>query len=201
MLSVPIRKKTENKRVLWHATWPHPNPGQRETMTIRYSIVGLILACLAAPLAALAHGPKDLPDDPALREQYRAGLVAYHKSDYATALEKWRPLAEQGSSAAQLFIGFMHANGQGLPKDDAKAAEWYGEAAERDNTVGQVRLAIMYRDGSGVAVDRVKALFWVKMAGRKENHMQKIGQALQRSLEEAMTREEIAAAEEIFRAR
>jgi TPR repeat protein len=170
-------------------------------MTIRYSIVALILTCLAASPAALAHGPKDLPDDPALQQQYREGFAAYQQNDYATALEKWRPLAEQGSSAAQLFIGFMYAGGLGVAKDNAAAAKWYGEAAERDNTVGQVRLAIMYRDGSGVAVDRVKAMFWVKMAGRKENHMQKIGQALQRSLEQVMSPEEIAAAEEMFRAR
>ena len=170
-------------------------------MTIRYGIVGLILGCLAASPAALAHGPKDLPDDPALIAQYRAAFAAYQQNDYATALAKWRPLAENGSSAAQLFIGFMYAGGHGVAKDDAKAAYWYAEAAERDNTVGQVRLAIMYRDGRGVEADRTKALFWAKMAGRKENHMQKIGQAMQRSLEQAMSPEEIAAAEEMFRAR
>ena len=165
---------------------------------LRHSIVGLILACLAVPLAALAHGPKDLPDDPKLLNQYKEGHAAYQQSDYATAHAKWLPLAEQGSSAAQLFIGFMYANGQGRPRDEAAAAEWYGEAAERDNTVAQVRLAILYRDGSGVQADRVKSLFWVKMAGRTENHMQKIAQALQHALEEAMTKEEIAAAERLF---
>ncbi|MDH3229600.1 MAG: sel1 repeat family protein [Alphaproteobacteria bacterium] len=166
-------------------------------MALKYGIPGLILA-IAIPLAALAHGPKDLPDDPKLLDQYKQGYAAYQQNDYATALDKWRPLAEQGSSAAQLFLGFMHVNGQSVPKDAAKAAYWYSEAAERDNMVAQVRLALMYRDGSGVAVDRAKALFWVKMAGRTENHMQKIAQALQRSLEAAMTREEIAAAERLF---
>ena len=92
----------------------------------------------------------------------------------------------------------MYANGQGRPRDDAAAAEWYREAAERENTVAQVRLAILYRDGSGVQADRVKSLFWLKMAGCTENHMQKIAQALQRALEEAMTKEEIAAAERLF---
>ena len=167
-------------------------------MKIKHGIVVLILACLAVPLTASAHGPKDLPDDPQLLNQYKEGYAAYQQSDYATALAKWLPLAEQGSPAAQLFIGFMYANGQGRPKDDAAAAKWYAEAAERDNTVAQVRLAILYRDGSGVAVDRVKALFWVKMAGRTENHMQKIARALQLPLEVVMTREEIAAAERLF---
>jgi len=166
---------------------------------IRHSISGLILV-VAVPLAALAHGPKDLPDDPQLLAQYRQAFAAYQRDDYATAGEKWRPLAEQGSSAAQLFLGFMQAQGQGTPKDPAKAVYWYSEAAERDNMVAQVRLAIMYRDGTGVPADRVRALLWLKMAGRTENHMQKIAQAMQRALEADMTAEEIAAAEELFHA-
>ncbi|UCH75280.1 MAG: sel1 repeat family protein [Rhodospirillales bacterium] len=166
-------------------------------MTLKQVFWGLLLAALLSP-TAVAHGPKDLPDDPNLLEQYRQGHTAYRNDDYAAAQRHWQPLADQGSSAAQLFLGFMHANGQGVPKDGEKAAYWYAEAAERDNAVAQIRLALIYRDGSGVAVDRVKALFWAKMAGRAENHMQKIGQALQRSLEEIMTREEIAAAEEMF---
>jgi len=166
-------------------------------MFVRYGVAGLILA-ISLPFAALAHGPKDLPDDPQLLAQYRQGFAAYQKDDFATALEKWRPLAEQGSSAAQLFLGFIQANGQGVQKDNAQAVHWYGEAAERDNMVAQVRLAIMYRDGTGVAADRAKALFWARMAARTENHMQKIAQALQRSLEETMTPDEIATAEELF---
>jgi len=162
-------------------------------MALKDNVPGLILA-LAVPLVALAHGPKDLPDDPKLLKQYKDGYAAYQKDDYTTALNKWLPLAEQGSSAAQLFLGFMYANGQGLPKDNAAAAKWYGEAAERDNTVAQVRLAIMYRDGRGVPVNRVKALHLAKQAGRKENHMQKIAEALQRSLEKTMTKQEIDAA-------
>jgi len=166
-------------------------------MALKHTIPGLVLA-LAVPLAALAHGPKDLPNEPGLLKQYQDGYAAYQKDDFATALSKWRPLAEQGSSAAQLFVGFMHANGQGLPKDDAAAAKWYGEAAERDNVVAQVRLAIMYRDGRGVAVDRAKALYLAKQAGRKDNHMQKVAEALQRSLEKAMTKQEIDAAARLF---
>lgn len=153
-----------------------------------------LMVALALPLVALAHGPKDLPKDPKLLKQYQEGYEAYQQDDYAVALAKWRPLARQGSSAAQLFIGFMYANGQGVPKNGATAAEWYGEAAERDNVVAQVRLALMYRDGRGMPANRVKALYLLKQAGRKESHMQKIARALQRSLEKVMTRKEIDAA-------
>lgn len=153
---------------------------------------------LAVPPVALAHGPNAIPDDPELLRQYQAGFQANQQGDYATALEKWVPLAEQGSSAAQLFLGFMYENAQGMPKDEAAAANWYGEAAERDNMVAQVRLAIIYRDGRGVPADRVKALFWASMAARTENHMQKIGKALQGNLKADMTAEEIAASEQLL---
>ncbi|MDH5410679.1 MAG: sel1 repeat family protein [Alphaproteobacteria bacterium] len=166
-------------------------------MMMKYSIVGLIMV-IAMPLTALAHGPKDLPDDPALISQYRAGFAAYQQNDYAVAMEKWRPLAEKGSAAAQIFLGFMYAGGLGVTQDNAAAVHWYGEAAERDNTLAQVRLAIMYRDGVGVTADRVKALFWVLKAGHMENHMQKIAMALQGDLKKDMTPAEVDAAERLF---
>ncbi len=32
---------------------------------------------------------------------YNAGVAAYKRGDYATALREWRPLAEQGNAGAQ----------------------------------------------------------------------------------------------------
>ncbi len=145
-------------------------------------------------LLALTSG---LPPRELLR-QYQAGFQANQQGDYATAHEKLVPLAEQGSSAAQIFVGFMYENAQGVPKDEAAAANWYREAAERDNMIAQVRLAIIYRDGRGVPQDSVKALAWASMAARGENHMQSIAKALQRKLKAGMTAEEIAAGERLF---
>ena len=104
---------------------------------------------------------------------------------------------KQGSSAAQLFIGFMYANGQGVPKNETAAAKWFAEAAGQDNVVAEVKLALMYRDGRGVPVNRAKALYLVEQAARKESHMQKIAQVLQRSLEKVMTKQEIDTAAEL----
>jgi len=164
---------------------------------LRYGILGLIVA-LAFPLAAAAHGPNAVPDNPELLRQYQAGFQAHQQADYATAFEKWMPLAKKGSSAAQLFVGFMYDKGQGVPKDSTAAAGWYREAAERDNMVAQVRLAIMYRDGRGVPEDRIKAWVWAGMAARKEDHMHRIGLALQRDLKAVMTQQELAEAEALF---
>jgi TPR repeat protein len=154
--------------------------------------IGVLLAALfalALPLTAEAHGRKAVPSDPALLEQYRAGLSAYLNGDYATALEAWRPLAERQteSSAVQLFLGFMHAGGLGLAKDPAAAAGWYRRAAEQDNMVAQIRLGLLHRRGEGMAQDPVQAYLWASLAARQESHVQKLAQALQEALAAEMT--------------
>lgn len=59
----------------------------------------VFLACLAAPLPALAG--------------YDEGVAAYRTGDYATALAGLRPLAEQGNAGAQWTVGLMYAQGSG----------------------------------------------------------------------------------------
>ncbi len=157
-----------------------------------------LVAALFFPLTALAHGPDAVPDAPELRRQYGEAFQAYQKGDYVTARTKWLPLAEGGSSAAQLFVGFIYDNGQGVAKDDAAAAAWYRESAERGNMVAQIRLALMYRAGRGVPQDRVQAWVWAGMAARKEDHMHRIGRSLQRELAEVMTSDERAEAERLL---
>ena len=38
---------------------------------------------------------------------FQTGLDAYDRGDYATALEEWRPLAEQGHAEAQVGLALM----------------------------------------------------------------------------------------------
>ena len=64
-----------------------------------------ICAALAAPVAA---------------QDYNAGLDAAMAGDFATALENWRPLAEQGDADAQGTLGIMYDTGQGVLQDDAE---------------------------------------------------------------------------------
>ena len=45
------------------------------------------------------------------------GIAAFNAKDYATALREYLPLANQGNAQAQTNLGFMYANGQGVPKD------------------------------------------------------------------------------------
>jgi hypothetical protein len=56
---------------------------------------------------------------------FQKGLTAAQSGDFATALREWKPLAEQGDSAAQRNLGLMYDNGQGVPQDYKTAVKWY----------------------------------------------------------------------------
>jgi len=166
-------------------------------MTLKRSLLAALLA-LGVTATAQAHSPA-VPRDPDQLARYRTGLAAYYKQDYATALKEWRPIAEQGSSAAQLYLGFLHANGQGVARDDDAAADWYRRAAEQNNMLAQIRLAMMYRRGRGVRQDPVKAHLWASLAARDEKHLKGVATALRQALEPDMTQAQVAEAERLTR--
>jgi TPR repeat protein len=55
----------------------------------------------------------------------QAGVDVYKRGDCATALRKWRPLAERGDTEAQVRLGVLFANSQGGPQDYVQAHQWY----------------------------------------------------------------------------
>ena len=62
-----------------------------------------------------------------------------NRGDYATALQEFRPLAEQGDAKAQNNLGTMYGTGRGVPINDVRAYMWYslakaqGHEAAADN--------------------------------------------------------------------
>ncbi len=60
---------------------------------------------------------------------FQAGLQAYRRGDYATALEEWLSLAEQGNATAQYRLGFMYADGEGVAQDYVLSHMWFNLAA------------------------------------------------------------------------
>ena len=88
----------------------------------------------------------------------------YDRSNYATALKVWLPLAEQGDKAAQTYVGEIFEKGLGIPADYAAAAQWYGKAAEQGYQRAQINLGFLYEKGLGVKQDPVTALNWYRKA-------------------------------------
>lgn len=60
-------------------------------------------AIFAAMLLALASLPS-------VAQDFNAGLAAYQSGDYATMLEEWKPLADQGDALTQFNLGVLYAN-------------------------------------------------------------------------------------------
>ena len=156
-----------------------------------------VLLAWVLPTHVLAHGRDPVPEDPALREQYQSGLIAYYNGKHAEALEAWRPIAERetGSAAARTFLDFMHATGQGVAPDPAAAAGWYERAAMQDDMLAQIRLAILYRSGDGANRDNVKAYLWAALAARQEGHLQGVAAALREALASEMTADQVVEAQ------
>ena len=53
---------------------------------------------------------------------FQAGLAAYNKGDFSTALGYWLPLAEAGHADSQAWVASMHYNAEGVPLDYPAAA-------------------------------------------------------------------------------
>ena len=95
---------------------------------------------------------------------FDAGMAAYERGDYATALRERKPLAEQGDAVAQAGLGFMYEKGKGVPQDYAEALRWYRLAAEQGHAIAQVNLGTIYYQGWGVPQDYKEAVRWFRLA-------------------------------------
>ena len=102
---------------------------------------------------------------------FKAGVDAHHRSDYATALREWQPLAEQGNAFAQYNLGLLYDNGQGVPKDYDQARQWYEKAAVQGHAEAQVNLGILHDYGRSVPQDFKKALYWYRLSAKQGNHL------------------------------
>jgi TPR repeat protein len=109
-------------------------------------------------LAAAAAG--------AVAGEFDAGMAAFARGDFATALERWRPLAEQGDAAAQNELGVMYGAGLGVARDDAIAALWFRRAALQGYPRAQHNLGRLYRFGLGVERNPQVAAGWIKASAR-----------------------------------
>ncbi len=75
---------------------------------------------------------------PAWAGDLQAGVEAYNRGDYATALKIWRPLAEQGHAKAQYDLGVMYFMGRGVPQDVVQAHLWLNLAAAQGDELARI---------------------------------------------------------------
>ena len=76
---------------------------------------------------------------PALADT-KAGVEAWERGDYRTAVDQWRAAADGGDADAQFNMGQAYKLGRGVPVDAQRAEEYYGRAAAQ----GHVQAADNY---------------------------------------------------------
>jgi hypothetical protein len=84
------------------------------------------------------------------------------KRDYAEAARWLQKAAEQGNSAAQVFLGAAYLKGEGVKKDYSMAVMWFQKSADQGNGLAEYHLAVCYNDGKGVNRDPVEAVKWFR---------------------------------------
>lgn len=72
--------------------------------------------------------------DPVAQEML--GLMYRRGKEYSEAAYWFRRAAKQGRTKAQIGLGWMYENGEGVPLNPARAHMWYDMAAENGQGVG-----------------------------------------------------------------
>ncbi len=75
-----------------------------------------------------------------------------------------RVSAEQGDAKAEIRLGNMYYDGQGVPQDYAEALRWYRKAADQGDARAQFDIGSIYYYGRGVTQDYAAALDWYRKA-------------------------------------
>ncbi|MDX9859274.1 MAG: hypothetical protein RBS99_00010 [Rhodospirillales bacterium] len=104
----------------------------------------------------------------------RIGISYYNSRQYEKALSLFSKLGDQGNSKAQYYLGLMHENGYGLPKDFAKAADWYRKSASQGYAPAQECLGDLYLVGKGLPQDNNMAAKWYRKAAEQGIHRAKV---------------------------
>jgi uncharacterized protein len=120
--------------------------------------------------------------NPAAADGLRNGIRAFAAHDYITAARIFTDLAPLGDARAQTYLGYMFANGKGVPQNYMVAAGWYRCASQQGFPAAQYLLGLMYDKGQGVPQDYVIAYALLNLAvagaGREREHWVRIRDAV-----------------------
>jgi uncharacterized protein len=105
--------------------------------------------------------------NPASADRLRTGIQAFATRDYVKAAQIFTELAPNGNPIAQTYLGYMYANGKGVPQDFIVSAGWYRCASQQGVARAQYQLGLMYDKAQGVPLDYVKAYALVNLAVAK----------------------------------
>lgn len=89
--------------------------------------------------------------------------------DKDNKIRELKKKAEMGDAVAQLSLGDVYYNAEGVGRDFEKALEWYKKSACNGNVDAAKKIGDMYRNGEGMYCDYDKAFFWWTKAANQGN--------------------------------
>jgi hypothetical protein len=117
-------------------------------MTTKYLIAAALLWATPSALPA---------------QSVKAGIQAWQRADYASAVAIWRPLAESGDADASFNLGQAYRLGRGVPTNLAAAKTWFERAAAKGHVDAQTTLGLLlFQNG-----DQAEGLRWLNGAAEK----------------------------------
>src|SRR5688500_11852457 len=96
-------------------------------------------------------------------QSVKAGIEAWQRADYDSAVKIWRPLAEAGDADAAFNLGQAYRLGRGVSTSLAAAQTWLERAARKDHLDAQTTLGLLLFNGG----NRVGGLRWLKRAAEQ----------------------------------
>jgi len=84
----------------------------------------ILLSVIDGSVVAYEYG-----NSPKVKKQ--EGLSYYKDKNYQKALPLFEEAAEQGNAQAENNLGYIYAEGLGVPQDYNKALYWYKKSAEQ----------------------------------------------------------------------
>lgn len=100
---------------------------------------------------------------PAAAQNVKAGIDAWQRGDYVSAVAIWRPLAEAGDPDASFNMGQAYRLGRGVLVDLGTAQSWLEKAAQKDHVDAQATLGLLlFQNGN-----QAGGLKWLKLASEK----------------------------------
>jgi len=114
-------------------------------MSPRHLVAAAALLLLSTPISA---------------QSVKAGIEAWQRADYASAVAIWRPLAEKGDADAQFNLGQAYRLGRGVPINLGLAKSWFERAADAGHLDAETTLGLLLFQ-NGQAADGLK---WLRKA-------------------------------------
>lgn len=99
---------------------------------------------------------------------FHRGFLSYLKGNFIGASSIWEPIAKQGYSPAQYFLGILFKNGMGTKVDLRKAGYWFQASAQQGDPGAQYFLAEFLYNGKGMPQNKTLAAFWYTMSAEQD---------------------------------